>query len=80
MSTGFYIYSMENMKSKFGIAVRKRRIELGLSQEKLAEISKLHRTYIADVERGERNISLENIAKLIKALDLSLAEFFSHYL
>jgi transcriptional regulator with XRE-family HTH domain len=70
---------MENIKSRFGIAIRKRRIEIGISQEKLAEISSLHRTYIADVERGKRNISLENIAKLVKALGLSLAEFFSKY-
>lgn len=70
---------MENIKVRFGNAIRKRRLELDMSQERLAEVSSLHRTYIADVERGKRNISIENIAKLVKALDLSLGDFFSQY-
>jgi transcriptional regulator with XRE-family HTH domain len=67
------------MKINFGLAIRKRRTELGISQEKLAELSQLHRTYVADVERGKRNISLENIAKLIQALGLSFEVFFRDY-
>ena len=70
---------MDDIKKLFGKAIRNRRNEMGISQEKLAEISKLHRTYIADVERGNRNISLENIFKLINALDMSLADFFMKY-
>lgn len=67
------------IKKRFGEAVRKRRLELGLSQEKLSEKAELHRTYIADIERGERNVSLINIVKLIAALDLPVSLFFQKY-
>ena len=70
---------MDDITLNFGKAVRARRLELELSQEKLAERAGLHRTYIADIERGERNISLLNIVKLIHALELSLSDFFSSY-
>ncbi len=70
---------MGSVKERFGQAIRKRRNELDITQEQLAESSGLHRTYLADVERGKRNISLENIVKLIDALNLSLAEFFKKY-
>jgi len=56
------------LQQAFGRAVRRRREALGISQEELADRAGLHRTYIGDVERGERNISLVNIAKLAKAL------------
>ena len=59
---------------QFGSRVRELRLEAGLSQEKLAERSGLHRTYISSVERGDRNISLINIAKLAKAFECELAE------
>ena len=70
---------MSNVKELYGDAVRKRRYELGWSQEKLAERAELHRTYVADVERGVRNISLVNIIKLTHALELTPAEFFTDY-
>jgi transcriptional regulator with XRE-family HTH domain len=54
--------------AQFGRAVRKRRIALGLSQEELAERADLHRTYISDIERGSRNVSLENIKRIAGAL------------
>jgi len=53
---------------KFGRNVRAKRIEQGLSQERLGELSKLHRTYIGMIERGEKNITLTNVAKITKAL------------
>ena len=62
---------------RFGQAVRKRRIELDLSQEGLAERADLHRTYVADIERGVRNLSLRNIEKLARALDVSIADLFA---
>jgi len=54
----------------FGDRVRKRRLDLGWSQEKLAEASGLHWTYISSIERGERNISLLNILRVADALDV----------
>lgn len=70
---------MKDIKTSFGVAVRKRRKELGLSQEALAVKSKLHRTYISDIELGNRNVSLVNIVNLVEALDLDLGKFFSKY-
>ena len=57
---------------KFGNKVRERRIELGLSQEELAGRADVHRTYIGMIERAEKNITLENIEKISKALEISL--------
>ena len=70
---------MGNVKKQYGNAIRQRRYELGWSQEHLAAQAGLHRTYVADVERGKRNISLENIIKLAFALKLTPGEFFSQY-
>ncbi len=57
---------------KFGQKVRERRIELGLSQEELASRAGVHRTYIGMIERAEKNITLENIEKISKALKLNI--------
>ncbi len=54
----------------FGTQLRKYREKAGLSQEKLAEKSGLHRTYISDIERFQRNISLGNIQKIADALEI----------
>lgn len=50
--------------------MRKRRLELDLSQEALAELAELHTNYVGSVERGERNVSLDNIYKIAKGLGL----------
>lgn len=55
---------------------RYRRLK-GLSQEKLAELSGLHRTYVGAVERGERNISLDNMERLANALSVNLTDLFA---
>ncbi|HEY1066739.1 MAG TPA: helix-turn-helix transcriptional regulator [Pirellulales bacterium] len=65
-----------NICERFGLAVRARRDELGWNQEELAEKADIHRTYLSDVERGSRNLSLVNIEKLAGALGLSLTELF----
>jgi transcriptional regulator with XRE-family HTH domain len=54
----------------FGRTIRECRMSLGLSQEQLADLAGLHRTYVGSIERGERNPSLLNIARLAKALKL----------
>lgn len=61
---------------KFGEKVRSARLEQGLSQEELADKAGVHRTYIGMIERAEKNITLENIEKIAKALKISIAEFF----
>jgi transcriptional regulator with XRE-family HTH domain len=68
-----------DVKWLFGRAVRKRRRELDLSQEQLAERADLHRNYISDIERGERNPSLENIQKIARSLDMKVSELFIEY-
>lgn len=55
-----------------GTNIRKYRITRNLSQEKLAELTGLHRTYIGATERGDRNISLKNIDKIAKALNVKV--------
>lgn len=61
----------------FGMKIRCVRLEKGMKQEELARKSDLHYTYISSVEKGERNVSLKNIKKIVTALDMSLAEFFT---
>ncbi len=61
---------------KFGQKVRTERTKLGLSQEELATRAGVHRTYIGMIERAEKNITLENIEKIAKALKISIAHFF----
>ncbi len=57
---------------QLGQRIRKRRTELTLSQEMLAERAGLHRTYVSSMERGERNVSLVNLLKVAAALDIPL--------
>ena len=64
---------------KFGDKVKKERTKLGLSQEGLAAKANVHRTYIGMIERAEKNITLENIEKVAKALGLDLSDFFSDF-
>ena len=60
----------------FGRKVQMRRKELKFCQEQLAEASGLHRTYIGMIERAEKNVTLVNIVKIAKALEISIPELF----
>ena len=62
--------------TQFGKRVRQLRQAKGLSQEDLAELCQLDRTYISSLERGKRNVSLRNIAAITAALNIPLAQFF----
>lgn len=59
---------------RFGERIRELRKKAGLSQEEFAERCQLDRTYIGGIERGERNVSLRNIAVLAKALGVGISE------
>lgn len=67
---------LSDITVRFGDAVRKRRLRLGISQEELSYRSGLHRTYISSVERGKRNVSLRNIEKIAEALEVSIQSLF----
>ncbi len=65
-----------DVKKVFGASVRGFRKLLGISQEELAERAALHRTYVSDIERGTRNLSLESIERLAGALEVSVSALF----
>ena len=67
-----------DIKQRFWNKIKKTRLEKGLSQEKLWFKAKLHRTYISDIERGIKNISLENIEKLANALEVEIKNLFTN--
>jgi len=67
---------MEDIRARFGKALRRKRHVLGVSQEEFADLCGLDRTYVGGIERGERNVSLVNLAKIAKALRIALSELF----
>lgn len=64
---------MSDVMMRFGSHLRQVRKKQGISQEKLAEMAGLHRTYVSSIERGERNVSLINIERLAQALSTTMA-------
>jgi transcriptional regulator with XRE-family HTH domain len=62
---------MSTIRKRLGQAVRRLRLAAGYSQESFADHAKVHRTYMGTVERGEVNLTLENIEKLAVALEMS---------
>ena len=55
----------------------RRRKALGISQEELADLAGLHRTYVGSIERGERNVSIDNIERLADALELDVVDMLT---
>ncbi len=66
-----------DIKNKVGQRIRTLRKELDLSQEALALKAEVDRTYVTDVENGRRNVSIVILERLIKALEVSITEFFN---
>lgn len=62
---------------KVGKRIKDLRNNLGISQEELGFRSGVHRTYIASLEVGKRNISISTLEKIVTALDVSLSDFFA---
>ena len=66
-----------NIKDKVGQRIKELRNDLEISQEALGLKADVDRTYVTDVENGRRNVSVEILERLIKALGVSIAEFFN---
>jgi transcriptional regulator with XRE-family HTH domain len=66
-----------NIKQKIGKKLKDFRMAKNLSQEKLAHLADLDRTYIPDIEKGERNISITVLEKLATALNIPIKDFFN---
>jgi transcriptional regulator with XRE-family HTH domain len=68
--------SPRDIRERFGFAVKDRREQLRLTQEDLADRAGIHRTYLSDIERGSRNVSLINIERIAVALSVRLSDLF----
>ncbi len=69
---------MSDLSQITGQRIRMHRQRLGLTQEELAERAKLHSTYIGQVERGEKNLTLNSLERILTALGVPLCHFFEH--
>jgi transcriptional regulator with XRE-family HTH domain len=67
----------ESVRLRFARNLRATRKEKHLSQEELAAIAGLHRTYVGSIERGERNVSIDNIERLAEALQLDVIDLLT---
>lgn len=77
VSITLYYKSMKtDLLIRFGNKVKARREELDLSQEELARLANVHRTYVGMIERAEKNITLTNISKLANALNVEIKDLF----
>ncbi len=66
-----------DIRKKFGARIKKLRLERNLSQEALALMADLDRTYVPSIEKGERNVSIVVVEKLAKALGLKEKDLFN---
>lgn len=69
---------MSEIQKVIGLRIRELRNKTGLSQEKFSLKIEMDRTYLASVESGKRNISIVNLEKIIKGLNITFAEFFEN--
>ena len=67
---------MEDICARVGFSIRELREKKNLSQEQLANLADLHRAYVGQIERGEKNIGLRNLEKIAKALKVSIKDLF----
>ena len=65
-----------DVRKRFGAVVRQHRQAQGYSQESFADACGLHRTYVGAIERGERNVSIDNIARIAETLGVHIADLF----
>jgi transcriptional regulator with XRE-family HTH domain len=65
-----------DIRIKIGLRIKEFRKTKGLSQEQLALKAEIDRTYMTSVENGKRNVSIQNIEKIVKALEISFEDFF----
>ena len=70
------LHMLKKIRKKFGERVRALRKERGYSQEAFADACGLHRTYVGAIERGERNVAIDNIAKIAAALKVDTGDLF----
>lgn len=70
---------MTDIKKQLGQKIKELRLRAGYSQEELASKASLHRTYMSDIERGERNVSVENIKKIADALEVDPSELLKFH-
>lgn len=76
---GMEIHSAKRRHHRYllGLAIRRRRQEMGFSQERLAEVADVHRNFVGHVERGEQNVSIDSLVRFAAALKTSLADLFA---
>lgn len=69
---------MNGISKTVGARIRAYRIQRGYTQEELAERASLHNTYIGQAERGEKNLTINSLEKILFALDISFSDFFAY--
>ena len=75
-SLHFATFVNMDIKQRLGLKIKELRKQKGLSQEKLANLAEIDRTYLPTIEKGERNVSIEVVQKLAKALDVKVKDLF----
>lgn len=78
LSSQIYICIQMDIKNRFGQKVKELRILKGISQESLANLAEIDRTYISDIEKGDRNVSITIVEKLAIALNEDICVLFSY--